>query len=86
MTISVVRKNIEKLGAFLSVGNDLTVNSKIGFTLTELGNSERLRLIHDFFRIGEEEHFSFDFATLAQRGQDFKDNICPDSIRFRSIS
>ena len=86
MTISVVRKNIEEARSFfVRVGNDLTANfQKLGSTLTELGNSERLRIIHDFFRIGEEEHFSFDFATLAQRGQDFKDNICPDSICFRS--
>lgn len=86
VTISVVRKNIEEARSFfVRVGNDLTVNfKKLGSTLTELGNSERLRIIHDFFRIGEEEHFSFDVATLAQRGQDFKDNICPDSIRFRS--
>ena len=86
VTISVARKNIEEARSFfVRVGNDLTVNfKKLGSTLTELGNSERLRIIHDFFRIGEEEHFSFDFATLAQHGQDFKDNICPDSIRFRS--
>ncbi len=44
----------------------------------------RLRVLHDFFRIGEEEQFRFDFDRLARRGQAFQDTICPDSIQFHS--
>lgn len=41
-------------------------------------------ILHDFFRIGEEDSFRFDFDTVAKRGHSFKDSICPDSIQFHS--
>ncbi|MEG1242881.1 MAG: ATP-binding protein [Oscillospiraceae bacterium] len=86
ITISVERKNLEEARSFfVRVGNDLSANlKKLSSKLTELGNAERLSMLHDFYRIGEEESFDFDFAELARRGQDFKDGVCPDSIKFHS--
>ena len=46
--------------------------------------SERLRILHDFYRQGEEAEFSFDLAAMAKRGHDFKDYICPDSMEKNS--
>ncbi|MBO5317872.1 MAG: TraE family protein, partial [Oscillospiraceae bacterium] len=45
---------------------------------------DRLRIFHDFFRPGEEQHFTFDVASAIRRGVDFKDYICPDSISFKA--
>ena len=45
---------------------------------------DRLRIFHDFFRPGEEQHFSFDPSTAIRLGVDFKDYICPDSISFKA--
>ena len=44
---------------------------------------ERLRLLHDFFRPGEEELFSYEQASVLRRGMDFRDLICPDGLCFR---
>ena len=41
---------------------------------------ERLRVLHDFYRAGEESSFVFDAADKARLGHDFKDYICPDAI------
>ena len=86
ITVSVERKNIEEaLSFFIRVGNDLSANlKKLSSRLYEMGNKERLTVLHDFYRIGEEENFTFDFNDIARSGQDFKDNICPDSIQFHS--
>ena len=43
---------------------------------------ERLRVLHDFYRPGEESDFHFDLRENLRRGQNFKDGICPDSLEF----
>lgn len=45
---------------------------------------DRLRIFHDFFRPGEERHFTFDPTNAIKQGVDFKDYICPDSITFKA--
>ena len=86
VTVSVERRSIEEARTFfIRVENDLSVNFKrLSSNLYAMGNGERLIVLHDFFRIGEEGNYTFDFDTLARRGQNFKDGICPDSIQFRS--
>ena len=46
----------------------------------ELDANERLRILHDFYRAGEENDFHFDATDMMRKGHDFKDYICPDSI------
>ena len=86
ITVSVERRSIEEARSFFArVGSDLANNmKKLGSQLFEQDNSDRLRVLHDFFRIGEEDRFHFDFDTVAKRGHSFKDSICPDSIQFHS--
>lgn len=86
ITVSVERRSIEEARSFFTrVGSDLSMGlKKLSSRLYDLDNTERLRVLHDFFRIGEEEQFRFDFDRLARRGQSFQDTICPDSIQFHS--
>lgn len=86
ITVSVERRSIEEARSFFTrVGSDLSLGfKKLSSHLYDLDNTERLRVLHDFFRIGEEEQFRFDFDRIAQRGQPFQDAICPDSIQFHS--
>ena len=48
-----------------------------------LDAGERLRVLHDFYRPGEESQFQFDLKANQKIGRDFKDAICPDSLSFR---
>ena len=82
ITISVVKKDIEEARAYFSrVGADLISHfAALGSKCVELDDSERLRILHDFYRQGEEAEFHFDLPAMAKRGHDFKDYICPDSI------
>lgn len=84
VTVSVHKKNIEEArNYFARVGADLTGHfSRLGAKCRELDGRERLRIIHDFFRAGEETFFHFDLKESMQRGHDFKDVICPDTFEF----
>ena len=86
ITISTIRKNIEEARTFYSrVDSDLSG----GFGRLESGarpltNHDRLRILHDFFRPGEEAFFTFDLTQSIRRGMDVRDLVCPDSMRFRA--
>ena len=53
---------------------------KLGSKCEPIDATARLRLLHDFYRTGEEEFFHFDIRDMARKGHDAKDYICPDSI------
>ena len=56
--------------------------SALGCSVSALDNNARLEILHNFFRIGEEGHFQFDFAANERLGQDFQDAVAPDAMRF----
>ncbi len=86
LTISVIKKDIEEARAYFSrVGADLVSHfAALGSKCTEMDAEERLRVLHDFYRQGEEAFFHFDPQDLMKKGHDFRDYICPDSIEKNS--
>ena len=42
--------------------------------------TERLKVFFDFYRSGEEAFFYFDLKDRQQKGHDFRDYICPDTV------
>lgn len=70
---------------FSRVGADLVSHfAALGSKCVELDASERLRILHDFYRQGEEAEFQFNAREMAKRGHDFKDYICPNSMEKNS--
>ena len=65
-------------------GHLVSALSALGCTVREADNNERLRVLHGFFRPGEEQHFRFDLNECRRMGHDFKDAICPDSMEFKT--
>lgn len=63
-------------------GHLLSAFSALECAVTPLDNRARLEVLHKFFRISEEGRFNFDFDNCAKLGQDFRDSIVPDCIRF----
>lgn len=82
LTISVVKKGIEEARAYFArVGADLISHfAALGSKCAELDAEEKLRVLHDFYRQGEEAAFHFDPQDMMKKGHDFRDYICPDSI------
>ena len=84
VTITINKKNIEDArNYFARVGADLIAHfGRLGSKCTELETDERLRIIHDFYRVGEESSFHFDLKETRKKGHNFKDYVCPDTLEF----
>lgn len=82
ITITVAKKNIEEARAYFArVGAELSQHfAALGSRFTALDTNDRLRLLHDFYRAGEENVFDFNVKDNMQKGHCFRDYICPDSI------
>lgn len=80
VTVSINRKNIEEARVYFKrVSADLIAHfNRLGSTCVELDAIDRLRIIYDFYRQGEETYFNFDLHDKKQKGHDFKDYISPD--------
>lgn len=85
LTISVFKKNIEDAkNYFRRVSNDIVSHlARLGCKSIELDAKEKLRILHDFYRIGEEVNYNLDIKEFIKKGHNFKDYICPDSFSFK---
>ena len=64
-------------------GHLVNILSELGSTVRSVDNSERLRILHNFFRVGEESRFEFDLDRCTKLGEDFRDFVAPDVIEFK---
>ena len=85
ITLSAHRKSVEEARTFFDrVSADVTARlNHLDAHGEELDAAERLRVLHDFYRTGEETDFRCDLAELMRKGHSFKDVICPDSFEFK---
>lgn len=86
VTVTVAKRNIEEARAYFTrmeaeLGGHFAA---LGSRCTALDASEKLKVLHDFYRQGEESPYVFDVIEASKRGHDFKDFICPDFIEKHS--
>ena len=86
ITVTCYKKDVTDARIFFSrLFNDLSSHfSRLGSALIELNLNERLKILHDFYRNGEEEYFDFDLSYNAKNGRSFKDDICPRAPVFKN--
>lgn len=84
VTVSVYKKTIEEAKNYFSrIGTDLKSHfARLGSKCVEMDAGDKLRVLHDFYRTGEETGFYFDLRESMRKGHSFKDMICPDSLEF----
>ena len=84
LTISTNKNSLEEAKQYFTRVS-IELNNKfreLGSKVEELNSNERLRIIHDFYRTGEESIFNFDMLDNMKKGHSFKDYICSDSLSF----
>ena len=85
ITLSVHRKSIDEARTFFDrVTADVT--SRLNHLVShceELDAVERLRVLHDFYRTGEETEYHLNLRECMRKGLSFKGAICPDSLEFK---
>ena len=86
LTISVNKKNIEEARNYFSrISADLIGKfSALGSKCVELDSIDRLRIAHDFYRVGDENAFCFELKDSMKKGHSYKDYICPDTMEFEN--
>ena len=86
ITISVRKKTVDDARThFHRVSAELDNRFKsLGSGVEALDVTERLRIIHDFCRPGEDSAYHFDLRDTIKKGQDFRDYISPDGFEFKS--
>ena len=82
ITISVAKKDVTEARAYFArVGSELHSHfADLGAQCEPMTAVERLRILHDFYRPGDETVFNLDLQRKMKLGHDFRDYICPDSI------
>lgn len=82
ITVSVCKRDVEEAREYFArVGAELENRFRaLGSQCRELDVNRRLRILHDFYRKGDETAFQFDLREAMRRGHDFRDYICPDSF------
>lgn len=82
ITVSVNKRDVEEAREYFArVKHEFIIHfAALGSKCEPLDAAERLRLLHDFYRAGEETSFAFDMSAFVGKGHDFRDYICPDSI------
>ena len=70
ITISINKKSVEDARTYFArVGADLIAHfGRLGSKCVELETDERLRIFHDFYRVGEESSFHFDIKETRKKG------------------
>ena len=64
VTVTVYKRDIEDARAYFTwIGADLTARfAALGSKCVELDTADRLRILHNFYRAGDEGSFHFDMA------------------------
>ena len=76
------REEYNKMLLDKATGDLIAHFGRLGSKCVELETDERLRIFHDFYRVGEESSFHFDIKETRKKEHDFKDYICPDTMEF----
>ena len=85
LTLSTHRKDVGEARTFFDrVSGEVSRRlSALGSHGEELDAGQRLRVLHDFYRAGDETPFAFDMKRAMRWGRSFKDAICPDSLEYK---
>ncbi len=81
-TVTVTKNDVEEARTvFQRIYKELQRQlTHVSSNVYPLDANERLKIIHDFFRPGEEMYFAFDIHRAMRRGHSFKDYVLPDGI------
>ena len=85
LTVTTYKKDYEEAkNYFRRIGTELaSYLTKLGSKCSNVDANEKLRILHDLYRVGEESNYNFDITSARKLGHSFKDYICPNSFSFK---
>ena len=84
LTVTVDRKNFEEAKAqFATIEAGIHKSfGELGAEIVPLSGNERLKVLHDFYHLGNEGGFDFDIRHARRIGADFRNDLCNGMIRY----
>uniref|UniRef100_UPI004056B153 VirB4-like conjugal transfer ATPase, CD1110 family n=1 Tax=Agathobacter sp. TaxID=2021311 RepID=UPI004056B153 len=84
LTITIERKNFEEAKAqFATIEASIhKAFNELGAEIVALTGNERIKVLHDFYHLGEENSFDFDIKTARKVGADFRNDLCNKMMQF----
>ena len=84
LTLTIERKNFEEAKAqFATV--EATVHkafNELGADIAPLTGNERLKVLYDYYHLGNEEQFEFDLKDSKIVGTDFTNDLCNGMVKY----
>ena len=84
LTLTIERKNFEEAKAQFAT-LEATIHKafiELGADIVPLSGNERLKVLHDFYHLGDEGSFDFDIKKAKRVGTDFKNDLCNGVLKF----
>lgn len=84
LTVTIERKNFEEAKAQFATLEAIIHKAfgELGTEIVPLNGNERIRLLFDFYHLGEEDRFSFDIKEARKVGADFRNDLCNGLLQF----
>ena len=84
LTITIERKNFEEAKAqFATIEATLSkAYGELGAGIRALNGNERLKVLHDYYRLGKESEFDFDIREEKKVGADFTNDLCNGRVKY----
>ncbi len=84
LTITIERKNFKEAKAqFTTIEASIhKAFNELGTEIVPLTGNERIKVLHDFYHLGEENSFGFDIKTARKVGADFRNDLCNKMMQF----
>lgn len=84
LTLTIERKNFEEAKAqFATLEATLRkAFNELGADIVTLSGNERLKILHDFYHLGNENSWDFDIKEAKKIGRDFKNDLSNGMIKY----
>lgn len=84
LTLTIERKNFEEAKAqFATLEATLRkAFNELGADIVALSGNERLKVLHDFYHLGNENSWDFDIKEAKEIGRDFKNDLSNGMIKY----
>ena len=84
LTITIERKNFEEAKAQFAT-LEATIHKafiELGAEIVPLKGNERLKVLYDYYHLGDEGSFDFDIKKAKKVGADFKNDLCNGMVKY----
>lgn len=84
LTITIERKNFEEAKAqFATIEASIhKAFNELGADIVPLSGNERIKVLYDYYHLGDEGSFDFDIREAKKVGADFRNDLCNGMIQF----